>query len=87
MGFLEAHRTMPSLLLDLIPELEKSFGEGTVFTLKVLTEENGSRDLYVSAEWPGPAQDAMKALHKFVDWWIEKPRPSSGRLHFTYELR
>lgn len=86
-SFLRTHRTIPILLSDALPELAKSFGKDVVFALKVLTEEDGSREMYVVAEWGGPAEEAMKALDHFIDdWWIDRSGPAAGRLSVTYEL-
>ncbi len=86
-SFLRDHRTIAQLLLEALPALKKFFGVETVFELKVLTEEDGSREMYAMAEWPGPAREAMRALDNFIEnWWIERSGTVGGRLNFTYEL-
>jgi hypothetical protein len=87
MCFLQDHRTIPQLLLEALPHLNKHFGAQTVFALKTLTDEDGSRELYAAAMWPGNAGKAIEALDNFNEsWWIEKSRAAGGRLNFTYEL-
>jgi hypothetical protein len=85
--FLSGHRTVPQLLMDAHTQLANFFGQDTVFALKVLTDEDGSRELYVVAEWSGQARQAMSALDSFVDrWWIGQSGPIAGRVSVTYEL-
>ena len=86
-SFLRDHRTISQLLLEALSVLKTFFGVETVFELKVLTEEDGSREMYAMAEWPGPAREAMRALDNFIgNWWIERSGTAGGRLNFTYEL-
>lgn len=85
--FLRSHRTVPQLLQEARSQLVKFFGQDAVFGLKVLTEEDGSRELYIVAEWSGPAREAMNALDRFIDgWWIEQSGPAASRVNVTYEL-
>ncbi len=87
MSFLYDHRIIPQLLLESVPQLQRFFGSQTVFVLKTLCDEDGSRELYVVAMWPGKAGDAMNALDNFNEgWWIARSRPAMGKLNFTYEL-
>jgi hypothetical protein len=86
-NFLRDHRTIPQLLMEALPHLEKHFGPHTVFALKATTDEDGSRNLYAVALWTGEAREAMNALDKFEDaWWLANSHPASGSLNFTYEL-
>lgn len=85
--FLSSHRTIPHLLIESLPHLTEFFGNNTVFALKILTEEDGAREMYAVVMWPHPAREAMKALDGFMEnWWIERSGAGSGLLHFTYEL-
>ena len=85
--FLRSHRTVPQLLQEARSQLVKFFGQDVVLGLKVLTEEDGSRELYIVAEWSGPAREAMNALDRFIDgWWIEQAGPAASRVSVTYEL-
>jgi len=55
--------------------------------LRVLTDEDGSRELCATAMWPGNARRAIDALDKFNEnRWIAKSQAAGGRLNFTYEL-
>jgi hypothetical protein len=85
--FLTEHRTVPSLLLEAAPQLRRAFGTATIFNLRTLIEESGSRTLYAVAMWPGTIREVRKALAWFDDaWWIAHSRQASGYLTFTYEL-
>ena len=85
--FLRSHRTVPQLLQEARPQLVKFFGDDAVFGLKVLTEEDGSSELYIVAEWSGPAREALNALDRFIDgWWIEQAGPAGSRVNVTYQL-
>jgi hypothetical protein len=48
---------------------------------------DGLRELFAAAMWPGDARKAMDALDGFdASWWIEKSGAAGGRLNFTFEL-
>lgn len=85
--FLAEHRTLPSILVEAVPELRARFGAQTVFALRAPIDDAGSQTLYAVAIWPGNARDVREALEKFDEtWWIQHSRRASGYLTFTYEL-
>lgn len=82
-----SYRTIPQLLIEALPRLKESFGNDSVFNLKVLVDESGSQTIYAVAMWAGSAKDVLIALNQFEDeWWISNSRHASGTLTFTYEL-
>lgn len=85
--FLNAHRTIPQILLEAAPQLRAFFGTNTVFTLRASIDEARSGILYAVVMWPGPTQDARSALTTFDNqWWIARAGQAAGYLTFTYEL-
>jgi hypothetical protein len=84
--FLDAHRTIPALLMQAVPHLREFFGT-TVFALRASSDEYGWQTLYADAMWPGDAHDAVVAIDRFEDaWWIANSDAASGSLTFTYRL-
>jgi hypothetical protein len=84
--FLDAHRTIPALLIRAVPHLREYFGN-TVFALRATSDEYGWQSLYADAIWPGDAHDAVVAIDQFEDaWWIANSHEGLGNLTFTYRL-
>src|SRR5271170_3104226 len=82
--FLDAHRTIPALLIQAVPHLREFLGN-TVFALRAASDEYGWEALYADALWPGDAHDAAVAIDRFEDaWWIANSHAASGSLTFTY---
>ncbi len=83
--FISSHRTAAGVLSSALTELKKSFGEGVVFTLEAISDEDESTSLYAIAVWRGLAEGAERALEDFDErWWLDQP--TQPGLTFTYEL-
>ncbi len=86
-SFLYDHRSIPQLLLEAVPHLHRCFGADKIPSLRIDSDEAGSRILYAVVPWECSVREARVALNSFDDqWWMAHAFQASGRLTFTYEL-
>jgi len=87
LNFLTQHRAIPQLALEAIPRLREFFGNSTVFSLRIVSEDADSTTLFAVVMWRGSVIDVRAALARFDEaWWLHHARQASGQLVFTYEL-
>jgi hypothetical protein len=86
-SFLSDHRSIPQLLLQAVPYLHRCFGADKIPSLRIDSDEAGSRILYAVVPWECSVREARVALKSFDDqWWMAHAFQALGRLTFTYEL-
>jgi hypothetical protein len=85
-AFLSRHRSAAYILINALPQLQRSFGPDVVFKLQVVSEDDEQHILYAVAVWTGGVEDAAAALENFDEnWWLDQPTRVLA-LTFTYEL-
>jgi hypothetical protein len=85
-GFILNNR-LHGLLLDAVAPLNGTFGEGAIKVLTLVTDDEGSENLYCLIMTPGDINAAREQLRTFdEEWWIVHSAMSAGKLNFDIEL-
>jgi hypothetical protein len=78
---------LQSVLNDAIRPLNSVFGEGSIRTLALITDDEGNDDLVCTTRFSGDAEHALAALERFDrDWWRTQPRNEGSSLVFDVEF-
>jgi hypothetical protein len=86
-SFLEDHPSVPDFLLEAVPSLRESFGDGAILQLQISPDEDVPLTIYAIALWNGTLDDARVALNKFdASWWTANGPKASGRVVVDYQL-
>ena len=84
--FIEVNR-LRSLLSQAVSELNAAFGSGTIKTLKLLSDDEGSVTLFCMISVTGDMENALRALRCFDErWWLAHCDQVAGKLNFDFEL-
>ena len=86
-SFLEDHPSVTNLLLEAVPFLRESFGDGVILQLQIPPDEDLPLTIYAVALWEGALEGARAALRKFDDaWWTANGHRALGRIVIDYQL-
>ena len=86
-SFLEDHPSTPDLLLEAVPFLRESFGDGVILQLQIPPDEELPLTIYAVALWEGTLEGARLALNKFDEtWWTANGHRALGRIVVDYQL-
>ena len=84
--FLQSHKHVTQLLAEAIDHLKKHF-DGSMFSLRLRTDEYDDQMLYAVAAWKKEPKKVVMALNALDhEWWLANSSPAGRHLSFTYEL-
>lgn len=83
--FIEEHR-LHGLLLQARQMLKTKFGEDSVKTLSVVSDEEGFESLFCLVTTKADVQRSQEALRSFdLEWWVPHAKQAAGRLNFDFK--
>ena len=84
--FIEVHR-LHGLLLQASKPLKEKFGDGSVKTLSIVSDDEGFESLLCLVVTSGDLRQTRQALRAFDrEWWLSHARQAAGRLNFDFKL-
>jgi len=86
-AFLGDHPSVSDFLLEVLPFLRESFGNGVILQLQIPSDEDLPVTIYAVALWDGTLDDVRVALNRFDEsWWTANGHKASGRVVVDYQL-
>lgn len=85
-AFIVEHR-LRGLLDAAFEPLNEAFGDATLKTLKIVTDDEGSQTLFCLVQVVASVEDAHWSLAAFDErWWLARCGAVAGKLNFDFEL-
>ena len=85
-AFILEHR-LRALLAAASEPLNEAFGDETIKTLKIVTDDEGSQTLFCLVQVAASVEEARQSLAAFDElWWLARCGPVAGKLNFDFEL-
>jgi hypothetical protein len=84
--FIEENR-LHGLLLQASQPLKAGFGEDSIRTLSIVSDDEGFETLYCIVITSGDLQQRRQTLRAFDrTWWLSRAKQAAGRLNFDFKL-
>ncbi len=84
--FIEVHR-LHGLLLQASQPLKEKFGDDSIKTLSIVSDDEGFESLFCVVVTSGDLRQNRRALRAFDrEWWLSRARQAAGRLNFDFKL-
>jgi hypothetical protein len=85
-AFIVEHR-LRGLLAAALEPLNEAFGDASLKTLKIATDDEGSQTLFCLVQVVASVEDAHWSLAAFDErWWLPRCGAVAGKLNFDFEL-